>query len=128
MDMPTEQTLYRKYMCKLNPEIRTGVLSKDWKVDGEGYPARAPKTHQEVARAVSLLLEARADIHATGTTGFEGLMSIDNGVPASAAAAGAKPGKKGASAQHGRRSALQYRSNLILPLWRLLALLLLLIR
>ena len=107
MDMPTEQTLYRKYMCKLNPEIRTRVLSKDWKVDGEGYPARAPKTHQEVARAVSLLLEERADIHATGTTGYEGVMSIDNGVSASAAglSTGGKAGKKGVLAQNNRRSA-----------------------
>ena len=77
MDMPTEQTLFRNYLCKLNPEIRARVMSKDWKIDGEGRPARTPTTHEEVARAVSLLLEERADIHATGNAGNDGVMTLD---------------------------------------------------
>ena len=52
MDMPTEQTLYRKYLVKLNPELKVRVLQKEWKIDGEGRPPRMPNTHQEIARAI----------------------------------------------------------------------------
>ena len=34
MDMPNPQILFRKYLQKLNPELRVKVMSKDWKIDG----------------------------------------------------------------------------------------------
>ena len=61
MDMPTQATLYRKYLTKLNPEIRPRVLSKEWKIDGDDKPPRQPTTYRDVARAVGLLLEEMAD-------------------------------------------------------------------
>ena len=67
MDMPTAQTLYRRYMQKLSPELRHGVQSKEWKIDGEDHPPRRPVTHRDIARAVGLYQEEKADILATGT-------------------------------------------------------------
>ena len=52
MDMPTPQTLYRKYLTKLNPDLRVRVLSKEWKIDGEDMPARMPATHEEDRKSV----------------------------------------------------------------------------
>ena len=63
MDIPSETTLYRKYLTKLNDQLRTRVMSKEWKIDGEDKPARLPTTHREVAIAVGLCLEERADIY-----------------------------------------------------------------
>jgi hypothetical protein len=57
MDMPTEQTLYRKYLTKIAPTLRNQVLSKEWKIDGEDKPARTPTTYKEVAKACGLILE-----------------------------------------------------------------------
>ena len=80
MDMPTEQTLYRKYLTKINPELRVRVLSKEWKIDGDVKPARMPTTHKEIARAVGLLLEEKADIHATGLgSPYDALMMVSGG-------------------------------------------------
>ena len=50
MDMPTADTLYRKYLCKLNAELRRLVLSKDWRVDGEDNPPRKCKTWEDGER------------------------------------------------------------------------------
>ena len=82
MDMPTENTLFRKYLTKLHPEIRTRVLQKEWKLDGDDNPARAPKTYQDVAKAVGLLLEDKADIHAADQARTDALMVINPGGPA----------------------------------------------
>ena len=79
MDMPTADTLYRKYLAKIAPDLRSRVLSKEWKLDGEDQPVRAVKTFTDVARAVSLLLEERADIRATGYDQYDSFMSIDGG-------------------------------------------------
>ena len=78
MDMPTAQTLFRKYLTKLDAKIRIKVMSKEWKIDGPEAGARVPATYQDVARAVGLLLEEQADIHATGTC-YDQMMAIDNG-------------------------------------------------
>eukprot|EP00973_Karenia_brevis_P031716 4377480-Karenia_brevis.AAC.1 len=53
-DMPTKAMLYRSYLTKLNPELRAGVQAKDWRIDGQDKPARAPKTYPELARAVGM--------------------------------------------------------------------------
>ena len=77
MDMPTETTLYRKYLTKLSPGLRMQVISKDWKIDGPDKPPRMVKTYQDIARAVGLALEEKADIHATGHAGYDSLMNLD---------------------------------------------------
>ena len=67
MDMPTASTLYRKYLGKIQPELRTRIMAKEWKIDGPDTPARNPQTHQDIAMAAGLCLEERADIHAAGS-------------------------------------------------------------
>ena len=44
VDMPTVNTLFRRYLSKITPEFRSLVLSKGFPLDGEGQPARKPKT------------------------------------------------------------------------------------
>ena len=76
MDMPTSTTLYRKYLTKLNAELRVGLLSKEWKVDGPECPPRPLQTHHDVAVAAGLWLEEKADIHATGDAAADTFMVI----------------------------------------------------
>ena len=78
MDMPTQTTLYRMYLAKLNPELRLKVLSKDWRIDGADKAPRRCETHQEVSLACGLALEERADIVAVGNTGYDSFMSLDD--------------------------------------------------
>eukprot|EP00973_Karenia_brevis_P034489 4756632-Karenia_brevis.AAC.1 len=93
-DMPTGAELFRKYLTKLNPDLRAGVQAKDWRVDGEDKPPRAPKTYLELARAVGMLLEEKADIYATGHTGMDMMFNID-GSTKRIINPGPKKGKKG---------------------------------
>jgi len=81
MDRMTPDTLYRKYLTKLNAELRTRIMSKEWKVDGHDKPAKAPKTYHEIAKAVGLCLGEVADIHATGHARHDSLMAIDGSLP-----------------------------------------------
>ena len=81
LDMPTEQTLYRAYLNKIHGELRAVTLSKDWKLDGKDKPARRAVTWKDVAKAVSMHLEEKADITATGAKAGDFLLSI---APASA--------------------------------------------
>ena len=57
MDMPTEGTLYRKYLMKLNTDLRQRVLSREWKLDGPDQPTRPLRTYKDVGHACSLALE-----------------------------------------------------------------------
>ena len=91
MDVPTEQTLYRKYLNKMHPELRVRILSKEWKIDGPDKNARMPKTATDVAIAAGLLLEEKADIHATGTSAQDSFMYTD-GAPKSKGAGKSKGG------------------------------------
>ena len=57
-----------------------------------------PNTHQEIARAIGLLLEEKTDIHATGQThdsfmGIDGIGQIVTGMQPSGDAAGGNPTK-----------------------------------
>ena len=80
MDMPTETTLYRKYLQKLNNELRVRVLQKQWRLDGPNMPPRDMKTHEDVAIACMLTLEEKADICAAGSQGNnDSFMMLDNG-------------------------------------------------
>ena len=63
--MPTERMLFVKYLGKLNSGLAQRIQSKDWRLDGPGTTPRQPVTWKEAARAVSMMLEERADIHAT---------------------------------------------------------------
>jgi hypothetical protein len=49
IDKMTPLQLYRKYLNKINPVLRSAVLSKEWKIDGEDTPGRNPTTHQELS-------------------------------------------------------------------------------
>ena len=69
MEIPGKETLYRKYLSKLNPSYRTPLMQKDWRLDGPDLPARKFTTWQEIAKAVNLMLEERQDIQASGATG-----------------------------------------------------------
>jgi len=96
MDMPSEGTLYRKYLAKLRSEYRVGVQAREWRIDGADKPARLPKTWQEVAIAVGLFQEERADIAAVGVANAGDTVLTVNGVdgPAPSAPAQAKGGGK----------------------------------
>jgi hypothetical protein len=78
MDKKTPQQLYIKYLNKISPVLRSSVLSKEWKIDGNDRPTRNPKTHQELARACGLVLEERADISASGSTHQDGIMVVES--------------------------------------------------
>ena len=81
MDVPSEETLHRKYLMKLNPELRVSVLSKDWKIDGEDKPQRRPVTTEDLRKAVGHYLKEKADIHAAGQGQYDSLMSLDGSMP-----------------------------------------------
>ena len=66
VDIPNTKALHRDYLTKLNSEIRSRVMSKDWRIDGEDSPPRRHTTYQELGTAVGLMLEERADVYATG--------------------------------------------------------------
>eukprot|EP00969_Alexandrium_andersonii_P160575 7095032-Alexandrium_andersonii.AAC.1 len=70
------KVLRRKYLAKLTDELRDKVLVKDHTLDGPGQPRRRPSTWEEVAEAVELILEARADTKAPGE---DSLRAIDPG-------------------------------------------------
>ena len=58
------QTLYRKYLAKLNDDLRSTVMSNAWPLDGPDKAYRKAKSWEEVAEAVELELESRADAKA----------------------------------------------------------------
>ncbi len=60
-EIPGEATLRRKYVWKLNADLRSAVLGKLWPLDSEADPPRRPKTWEEVAECVEMELESRAD-------------------------------------------------------------------
>ena len=64
----SEATIRRKYLSKLNLDLRATVLSKTWPLGGEERPSRRPTTWVEVATAVELELESRADSRAPAET------------------------------------------------------------
>ena len=59
-----ESRLKRKYLSKISAELRSTVLSKVWMLDGEEKPARKPNSWDEVARAIEIEMESRADARA----------------------------------------------------------------
>eukprot|EP00973_Karenia_brevis_P081451 11290856-Karenia_brevis.AAC.1 len=60
--------------------MRVAIQNKDWRIDGESKPARAPTSYIELAKAVGLLLEEKADIYATSQTGMDMMFNIDGSV------------------------------------------------
>ena len=63
-------TLRREYLAKLTQELRDAVMSKELHlIDGPESPPRKPTTWQEIAEAVELVLENRADSRAPTVTG-----------------------------------------------------------
>ena len=77
IEIPREDTLYRKYLGKMNPDYLVHLLSKDWRIDGPDKPARKPMTYREIGRAVTLLLEERQDIHASSMS-TDQLMALND--------------------------------------------------
>ena len=59
ISLPDENTLFRRYLQKLVPDLRSTLLAKGWVLD-KG-PPRKPKTWQECAECVAQELEGRAD-------------------------------------------------------------------
>jgi hypothetical protein len=57
-------SLFRKYLCKISPELRSIVMKGTWELDGEGSLLRKPVTWEEVATCVEIELVARADVKA----------------------------------------------------------------
>ena len=60
VDLPSQNSLYRKYLRKLSPELRAAVLRQAWEVVPGELPRR-PKAWEEVADCVEMELETRAD-------------------------------------------------------------------
>ena len=63
VDMPSEDTLYRRYLRKITPELRASVLKQVFSLDDEGPPWKT-LTWKEVADCVEFELETRADAKA----------------------------------------------------------------
>ena len=59
-----KETLKRKYLSKLQPDLRRAVLGQLWPLDGEEHQTRRPRTWEEVAEAVEMELEHRVDTNA----------------------------------------------------------------
>lgn len=78
MDMPSIHTLFRKYLQKLNPELRGKIQSKDYKIDGPELPPRAPKTYQDLGLAVIHALEEKMDISASSNVHYDSVSLIDS--------------------------------------------------
>jgi hypothetical protein len=115
MDMPTVQTLYRKYLTKIAPTLRAQVLSKEWKIDGEDKPARAPSTYKEVAKACGLILEEKADIYAAGQTQYDGIMIVEHGSQQLSSAAFGRKTKGQNQVQCSYCSALDSHHSVVCP-------------
>ncbi len=58
---PEPATLYRRYLQKLSPELRTSLLTHAWVDTG---PPRRPETRQECTESAAQELEGRADAKA----------------------------------------------------------------
>ena len=56
----TSQRLLRACLSELDGRYRTGARSTDWKLDGEGRPARQPRTYKEVAQAVGVFMDGES--------------------------------------------------------------------
>jgi hypothetical protein len=63
LDLPSKDTLYRRYLRKITPELRSAVLKQVWQLEPDGNP-RKPETWEEVAECVEMELESRADARA----------------------------------------------------------------
>ena len=62
ISLPDTSTLYRRYLQKLAPELRSTILTRTWMLD-DG-PPRKPGAWQECAECVAQELESRADAKA----------------------------------------------------------------
>ena len=51
VDVPSEDTLYRRYLRKITPELRASVLKQVFPLEGD-KPSRKPLTWEEVADCV----------------------------------------------------------------------------
>ena len=96
MEIPGKETLYRKYLAKLNPSYRTPLMQKDWRLDGPDLPARRFTTWQEIAKAVNLMLEERQDIQASSSTGDK-FMALAEDMPSITSGGKSRGGPKGQS-------------------------------
>ena len=94
-EMPSESVLYRNYLCKLRPDLKSEVMRKEWKVDGPTNPPRPTATWRDVAKAVGLLLEERSDIDAARVAVGDSILNVDSVRPFSVPQAGAGSGKQG---------------------------------
>ena len=63
MELPSHNSLYRRYLRKITPELRSAVLKQAWQLGPGGSP-RKPLTWEEVAECVEIKLETRADARA----------------------------------------------------------------
>ena len=57
MDMLTPQALFPEFQQKLDLELQVKALSQKWKIYGRDALAHHPVDHQELAPAVSLVLD-----------------------------------------------------------------------
>ena len=67
MNVPSKEDLFRHYITKLKPELRTTILSQDLRVDGSDRAARRCVTYQDAGKAVNLMTDQCADTTATGS-------------------------------------------------------------
>ena len=61
---PDPDTLHRQYLSKISDDLQSVVMAKTWNLDGESEPMRKARTWEEVAEAVEMELETRADVKA----------------------------------------------------------------
>ena len=64
MKLPSESDLKRKYLMKIDTNMRARVMEKMREIDGDGKPARKPRSWEEVAWCIDEELEGAADVKA----------------------------------------------------------------
>ena len=89
IEKPSEAQLWRRFMYKLNPNLRERVMHKEFPI-GPNEKMMRPTTWKEVARACQIVLEEAMDYNAvvnpTSTDRYCGLQSLADGAVTQGAA------------------------------------------
>ena len=65
MEIPCADRLFRQFVVKVRADLRTSVMTRDWKIDGPDKPGRLPRTVEDFVTCIRLYLEQSADVNAT---------------------------------------------------------------
>ena len=77
LDLPTKENLFLGYLTRLNDELATNCLAKEYRIDGEDQPPRKAATWEELAKSCAIYLSERANIRTTTRARGDQLNAID---------------------------------------------------